>query len=52
MLVLVFAGGVWLNLAEPIYVITAGLLIGGVGLILMVRFLRKYPILAGDGAHE
>jgi hypothetical protein len=52
MLVLVFAGGVWLNIPEPIYVITAGVLIGAVGIILMVRFLRRYPILAEDGAHE
>ena len=52
MLVVVFAGGIWLNVAEPIYVITAGVLIGIVGIVLMVRFLRKYPLLAGDGAHE
>lgn len=52
MLVVVFVGGTWLNLAEYFYVITAGVLIEVVGVILMVRFLRKYPLLAGDGAHE
>ena len=44
MLVLVFAGGAWLSIDEPLYVMTAGLFIGAVGVTLMVQFLRKYPV--------
>jgi hypothetical protein len=52
MLVLVFAGGIWLNVPDFIYVLTAGLLIEFVGITLMVRFLRKYPMASGSGINE
>jgi hypothetical protein len=52
MLVLVFVTGVWLNVPDPIYVITAGLLIEIVGIMLMVRFLRKYPVVNEGGINE
>ena len=44
MLVLIIAAGIWLNTPDPIYVLTAGLLILVVGITHMVRFLRKYPL--------
>lgn len=51
-LVLVFAAGLWLNIPEPIYVLTAGLVILGAGITLMVRFLRKYPRTNEAGINE
>jgi hypothetical protein len=52
MLVVVFAIGIWLNVPEPIYVLTAGLFILVAGTMLMVRFLRKYPVVNGGGINE
>jgi hypothetical protein len=52
MLVLIIAGGIWLNVPEGIYVIAAGLLIAVVGIILMVRFLRRYPMANEGGINE
>ena len=52
LIVLIFGGGILLNIEAPIYVLTTGLLIEAVGIFLLVRFLRKYPIAAEGGAHE
>ena len=52
MVVLIIAGGIWLNVPEAGYVIAAGLLIGVVGIILMVRFLRRYPMANESGINE
>ncbi|MGW8144944.1 MAG: hypothetical protein ACWGN2_11150 [Anaerolineales bacterium] len=52
MLVLVFAMGIWLNVPDPIYVLTAGLFILVAGIMLMVRFLRKYPVVNEGGINE
>jgi hypothetical protein len=52
MLVLIIAGGIWLNVPEAFYVIIAGLLIEIVGLTLLVRFLRQYPISNEGGINE
>ncbi len=51
-LVFVFAAGIWLEVPEPVYVIIAGLLIEVVGVMLMVRFLRRYPKSNEDGLNE
>jgi hypothetical protein len=52
MIVLVFAAGLWLKIPEPIYVLTAGLVMLGAGIALMVRFLRKYPRTNEAGINE
>ena len=52
LLVLIIAGGIWLNVPEAIYVIAAGLLIELVGITLMVRFLRRYPMANEGGINE
>ena len=52
MLVLVFAAGIWLNVPDPIYVLTAGLIILVVGITHMVRFLRKFPLTNEAGVNE
>lgn len=52
MLVLIIAGGIWLNVPAAIYVIAAGLVIEIVGIILMVRFLRRYPMANERGINE
>jgi hypothetical protein len=52
MLVLIIAAGIWLNIPDPIYVLTAGLLILVVGITHMVRFLRKHPLTNEAGVNE
>ena len=53
LLVLVtFATGTWLDVHPAVYVIFTGLLIEAVGIWLMIRFLRKYPLPAQENAHE
>jgi hypothetical protein len=51
-MVLIIAVGIWLNFNPPLYILTTGLVIEVVGIYLMVRFLRRYPIPAEGGAHE
>jgi hypothetical protein len=51
-IVAIFAGGTWLDINPPIFVIATGLLIEAVGIWLLVRFLRKYPLASEEGAHE
>ncbi len=48
----IFAAAFWLGVEPPIYVLTTGLLIEAVGIWLLVRFLRKYPLASEEGAHE
>jgi len=51
-IVAIFAGGTWLDINPPIFVIATGLLIEAVGIWLLVRFLRNYPLASEEGAHE
>jgi hypothetical protein len=51
-IVAIFAGGTWLDINPPIFVIATGLLIEAVGIWMLVRFLRKYPLASEEGAHE
>lgn len=44
-----FSAGTWLGIQPPIFVIATGALIEVVGVLLLVRFLRNYPI---EAAHE
>ena len=48
----IFAAAFWLGVDPPIYVLTTGLLIEAVGIWLLVRFLRNYPIAAEEGSRE
>jgi len=48
----IFAVAFWLGVDPPIYVLTTGLLIEAVGIWLLVRFLRNYPIAAEEGSRE
>ncbi|MGB3700092.1 MAG: hypothetical protein WA997_02385 [Anaerolineales bacterium] len=48
----IFAAGSWLGVNPPIYVLTTGLLIEAVGIWLLIRFLRKYPIASEKGSRE
>lgn len=52
LIVAIFAVGTWLNIAPAIYVITTGLLIEVVGIWMLARFLRKYPVASEEGVHE
>ena len=47
----IFAFGTWLNLHPSWYVLFSGLLIEAVGLWMMVRFLRRYPLPEQENAH-
>jgi hypothetical protein len=49
---LIFIVGTYLNLNPAVYVLIMGTLIEAVGIWLMVRFLRKYPLPEQEGAHE
>ena len=49
---IIFAAGTWFNVHPAVYTIFTGLLIETVGIWLMVRFLRKYPLPAGENVHE
>jgi hypothetical protein len=40
----IFSLGTWLNILPAIYVILTGVFVEAVGIWMMVRFLRKYPI--------
>ena len=46
------AVGTWFDVHPAVYVIFTGLLIEAVGIWLMIRFLRKYPLPAQENAHE
>ena len=48
---LIFAVGTWLNLHPSWYVLFTGSLIEAVGLWMMVRFLRRYPLPEQENAH-
>jgi len=48
---LIFAIGTWFNLHPSWYVLFTGSLIETVGLWMMVRFLRKYPLPEQENAH-
>ena len=48
----IFAAGSWLGVNPLIYVLTTGLLIEAVGIWLLIRFLRKYPIASEKGSRE
>jgi hypothetical protein len=48
----IFAAGTLLEIHPAIYVILTGLLIEAVGIWLLVRFLRKYPLPEVEDAHE
>ena len=52
LVLLIFAGGIWLGVDPPIYVLTYGLLIEAVGIWHLIRFLRKYPLPGHEDAHE
>ena len=52
LLLVTFAAGTWLDVHPAVYVIFTGLLIEAVGIWLMIRFLRKYPLPAQENAHE
>jgi hypothetical protein len=49
---IIFAAGTWFDVHPAVYTISTGLLIETVGIWLMVRFLRKYPLPAQENAHE
>jgi hypothetical protein len=49
LILLTFSAGTWLGIQPPIFVIATGALIEVVGVWLLVRFLRNYPI---EAAHE
>lgn len=49
LILLTFSAGTWLGIQPPIFVIATGALIEVVGVLLLVRFLRNYPI---EAAHE
>jgi hypothetical protein len=48
----IFLLGTWLNILPAIYVILTGGFVEVVGIWMMVRFLRKYPIAERVNAHE
>ena len=45
---LVVAGGDWIGVEPPLFVLVLGALIMGSGLVLLSRFLRKYPVQKGE----
>ena len=49
LILFIFSAGTWLGIQPPIFVIATGALIEVVGVLLLVRFLRNYPI---EAAHE
>jgi hypothetical protein len=49
---IVFALGTWLDIHPAIFTISIGLIVEGVGLGLLIRFLRKYPLPEQENAHE
>ena len=52
MFVIIFAAGTWLYLHPSVYVLITGALIEIVGLWMMVRFLRRYPLPEQEDSHE
>ena len=48
LIIIIILTGIWLGLPAPIYVIGIGILILMVGLVLVYRFMQKYPIY-GEG---
>ena len=52
LILILFAGGIWLGVQPPIFVIFTGLIIEAVGIWMLVRFLRKYPLSPEEGLNE
>jgi len=48
---LIFATGNWLGIEPYIYILATGIVIEAVGIWLMVRFLRRYPLPEQENAH-
>ena len=52
LVLLTFAGGIWLGVQPPFFVLFTGLVIEAVGIWMLVRFLRKYPIGSEESLNE
>ena len=50
--VVVIAGGTWLAVDPPLFVLLLGGLILTSGLVLSARFLRKYPLNKSEGPDD
>jgi hypothetical protein len=52
LIMLIFTAGTFLDLLPPFFVLLTGLLIEAVGVGLLIRFIRKYPLIPGEGTYE
>ena len=52
LIIILFAGGIWLGVQPPFFVLSTGLVIEAIGIWMLVRFLRKYPIGSEEGLNE
>lgn len=49
LIVITILTGIWLQIPEPTYVMVAGGILSLIGLVLLARFMRKYPVQKEDG---
>lgn len=49
LIIFIFSAGTWLEVHPSVYVVSTGALIEGVGIYLLISFMRNYPI---EAAHE
>ena len=48
LMILIIASGIALSLEPPVYILILGAVIFAIGVIILVGFIRKYPVLAGE----
>ncbi len=52
LIIILFAGGIWFVVQPPFFVLITGVVIEAVGIWMLVRFLRKYPLGSEEGLNE
>ena len=52
LILILFAGGIWLGVQPPFFVLLTGLVIEVIGIWMLVRFLCKYPLSPEESLNE